>query len=112
MNWLRQRREELNLNQEEMTARLQIEGVEVTRSTLSHWETGRYNMPMHEENFRRALVTALRLSEREILKRSGYDIGQRGHSDEAERAADIIDQLPSDRKELALRVLEQFAETG
>lgn len=107
MNWLRQRREELQLNQEELTAKLQTSGVDVTRSTLSHWETGRYQMPLGEPTFRNALASALRLSERDILKRSGFNVGQ-SRSEEAERAADIIDMLPEDRKTLALRLLEQF----
>jgi transcriptional regulator with XRE-family HTH domain len=106
MNWLRQRREELKLNQDELTARLQVEGVAITRASVSNWENGKHSMPLNDPEFRVRLAKAVKLSEREILQLSGYDIGQFGHTDEGERAASIVDRLPAEKKELAIKLLE------
>ena len=104
MKWLRERREELDINQDELTARLQLEGVAVTRATLSHWEVGRHSPPMNDPEFRLALARSLKLSIREVLQRSGYEVIQT-HTDAGERAADIVDELPPDGRELALDLL-------
>lgn len=105
MNWLKERREALGLSQDELTARLQIEGIEVTRGSLSNWETGRHNPPLGDENFRTALSRALRMSVKEILKRSGYDVTI-NHSDAGERAAHIVDQLDEQMQQKAVKMLE------
>lgn len=107
MNWLKERREALGLSQDELTARLQIEGVTVTRGSLSNWETGRHKPPLDEESFRTALSRALKMSVKEILKRSGYDVAVK-HSDAAERAAYLVDQMDEETQDKAVRILEQL----
>lgn len=110
MNWLRERREQLGLNQEELAAQLQIEGVErVTRVSISNWETGRHKPPLNNPYFRMALAKVLKMSVKEILKLSGFEI-QNAHTDEAERAAYIVDQLSDKDRSLVLKILEQFLE--
>lgn len=105
MNWLRQRRDELGLTQEELTAKMQVEGVEMGRSTLSHWETERYKPPLSDEKSRAAIARALKLSVKEVLKRSGYDVAE-VHSNAAERAAHIVDQLDSETQDKVVKMLE------
>lgn len=108
MNWLRERREELGLNQEEFAAQLQVLGVDITRGSISNWETGKHAAPFDDREFRAALSRVLKLPVREILKRAGYEIAQTEHSDEGERAAYIVDELPEEKRDLAIRLLEQL----
>lgn len=108
-HWLKERRKELRLSQEDLAAMLQLAGIDVVPSTISHWENGRYILPIDNPEFRRALSKALRMSVQDILIAQGYEL-QNDHSDEGERAAYIIDQLSPDKRGLALGILEQFLE--
>ena len=109
-HWLRQRRKELRLNQEDLAARLQALGFEISRASVSHWENGRYKPPLHDPEFREAFAHALRMDVRELLKLAGYEVIKLNHSDVAARAAFIVDQLAPDQQELAISILEKFLE--
>jgi transcriptional regulator with XRE-family HTH domain len=109
MNWLRQRRKELNLKQEDLAARLQLDGLSFTHSAISHWETGRYHPPFEDEKFRQALADILRMDVSSMLRLAGYEVGLRPYSERAERAAFIVDNLPDDKQDLALRILAELA---
>lgn len=109
-NWLRDFREYLDLSQEELVARLQIEGFDVSRAMLSHWETGRNPPPLEKPEFRLALSRALRVSIPEILAAAGYELSEEKHSKEARRAAYIVDQLPDEYQDLAIKLLESVLE--
>lgn len=109
MNWLRQRRQEIGITvQEDLATQLQLEGVNVTRATISHWETDRNKPPLDDGQFRQALAKVLKLSEPELLRRAGYQTSTIGHSEAAQIGADIIDHLPPDKQDLAVRLLEQL----
>lgn len=110
-NWLKTYRERLNLSQEDLAAQLQIRGINVARASVSHWETGKHLPPLHDSDFRRALADVLRLNVKTVLKLAGYDI-ETERSKEAERIADIVDKLPPDKRDLALRLIEQVAKTS
>ncbi len=105
MNWIRQRREELGLTQDELTARLQTEGLDISRSSLSHWEVERAKPPLGDKQSRQAIARALKLSVKDVMKRSGYDVTEI-HSSAAERAAHIVDQLDEDMQDKVVRMLE------
>ena len=105
MNWLKQRREELGLTQDEMIARMQVEGVKVSRSALSTWENDVYNPPLQDEQARGGIARALKLSVKEVMKRSGYDVTEL-HSSAAERAAHIVDQLDEETQNKVVKMLE------
>jgi len=107
MEWLKERRHQLRINQEDLMARLEAEGFAVSRATISNWETGRHKMPMGDLRFRRALSITLRLPEQEIMRLAGY-VGDDKRSQPAERAAHIVDMLPADKQEIALRMLESM----
>lgn len=111
-NFIRQRREELKITQEDLVARLQTEGITISRPTLSNWERGEAKPPLDDPDFRRALAKGLRMSVRDLLDESGYEVEKNVHSDEAERAAYIIDHLPREKRRLVLGILEQFLETN
>lgn len=107
-NFILRRRKELELSQEELTARLQTEGCNVSRSTLSNWENSKFQPPLHDKTFRSALARALKMSVRELLQSAEYEIVESAHTEEAQRAAYIIDQLPQDKRVIALGILEHL----
>jgi transcriptional regulator with XRE-family HTH domain len=108
-SWLKSLRESAFINQDDLAARLQVEGFDVTRASVSHWETGRHEPPLQDPEFRRALSRALRVNVRTILRLAGYEVDEQQHSVLAERVANLVDQLPTDLQELALRLVEQLA---
>lgn len=107
-NWLKQNRQKLGLSQEELTARLQVAGIDVSRATVSHWENGRYNLPLESVEFRQALANILNMDIKTLLKLAGYEVESKTHSETAERVAWIVDQLPPDKQQLALKLVEQL----
>lgn len=107
MNWLKQRRRELGLSQDELAARLQTEGLDIERSAVSAWEAGRNKPKLGDAHYRRALSKVLKLSEQQLLLLAGYEIPT-SHSVAAERAASIVEQLTPDKQELAVKLLEQL----
>lgn len=99
------------MKQEEFASRLQIEGLDVTRSAVSHWETGRYHIPLDNPEVRRVIAKVLRVNIRTLLKLAGYEVDNHIHSIYAEQVASIVDQLPEEKQELVLRLVEQLAKT-
>lgn len=108
VDWIRKRRIELDLNQEELAARLQVSGFSATRASISHWENGRHMPPLDDPNFRQSLAKALKLRESEMLERAGYQVVVSPQSEDARRAASIIDRLPEPARELALDYLQML----
>lgn len=109
MNWLKARRERVGIeSQEEFAALLQLEGFSITRAAISHWENGTRQPPFNNPMFRKALAKILRMSEPKLLRFAGYEVEDSIHTEEAERGAEIIDQLEPGKRELALRLLEQL----
>jgi len=104
--WLKQRRIEVGINSLEELARLfQIEGYQITPSALSHYENKRRVIPLDDDQFRNVAMSILRLSEHEILRIAGYKVISE-HSTDGEKAAWIVDQLPQEKRSMAIRVLE------
>ena len=103
-NWLRQRREQLHLSQEDVISKLQLLGINVSRSSLSNWENNKFNPPLEDTEFRNALAQVLMLSMSELLTNAGYEIND-ARSKEAITAAYIIERLPPNAKEMAMDYL-------
>ncbi len=108
-NWLKTRREALHLKQEDLAAQLQVSGFDISRPSISHWENGRHLPPLENPEFRQALANILRIDVKTLLKLAGYEVAKSDFSEAAERVAYIVDQLPPDKQELAVRLVEQLA---
>jgi transcriptional regulator with XRE-family HTH domain len=106
-NWLKKRRADLAISQEELTSKLQVMGFDVSRTTVSGWETGRFYPPIDNPAFRAALATILHLTISEMLVLAGYEIDVE-HTPEGSRAASIVDRLPPLQKKYALQLLKLF----
>ncbi len=110
-DWLRRLRTKLHITQGQLAKQLQLEGYEITSGAISHWENGRYDPPMDDERFRNILASVLKVSPAELLAAAGYET-EPHYSEAAERAAALMDQIPEDKRHLALGILEKFAETS
>lgn len=109
MNWLERRLKELDITQEELATRLQLEGLKTSRSTISAWVTGRNSPRFKDTELRQALAKALKLTTREMLRRAGYETEDTNHTKEAELAAMLIDQMTPEDRDKALRILETLS---
>lgn len=107
--WLAQRREEVGISQEEFASRLQLDGFNITRAAVANWEQGRNNPKTDNLLLMESIGKALRLSVRDILQLSGYEISE-SHSNAGQRAAYIVDRLKERDQKLALEILERFLE--
>ena len=103
--WLKNRRKQLGITQRDLVARLGSTGYEVVDATLSHWENGRYAVPLENEKFRQLLANALEMSVPAMLKAAGYET-HIDRSKEAILGADLIDQLPDSKRAMAIGILE------
>lgn len=106
-NWLRQRREQLHLSQEDVISKLQLQGINVSRSSLSNWENQKFNPPLEETEFRNAIAQVLSMSVSELLTMAGYEINET-KSRESVTAAAIVERLPPAAKEMAMDYLSML----
>lgn len=105
-NWLAMRREQLKISQENLVDLLADYGFTVSRSSISQWENGKFHPPLEDPHFRRALANALQMTIPDMLGLAGYEV-QSDFSSESMRAAYIIEQLPPQERDFALKLLEQ-----
>ena len=108
-NWLKRRRKALDMTQEQLTAKLNLHGFNYTTGAISHWEQERFPVPIEKKEFLIALANILRMSEAEIVNEV-HGIRQSKHSPAGERAAQMVDKMPENRQDAALRLLETLLE--
>lgn len=104
--WLKARREELRISQDELAKRMTQAGCEVARTTISYWETNA--VPISDRGVRRALASALEISGVELLRRAGFDedeIPQSKNTPAGQRAVNIVNQMPGKLQLTALELL-------
>lgn len=110
-HWLRNLRKQQGLSQEDLAARLQLGGFSYTRGSINNWENEYNPPPLHNPEFRFALAQALKVNVHTLLRLAGYEVEELHRGEIAERVAEMVDQLPADKQELALRLVEQIAKT-
>jgi transcriptional regulator with XRE-family HTH domain len=104
-NWLRRFRDQVGLSQEEVKDQMDARGFEVSRSSISHWESNAAKPPLGDPVFRKALADVMRVSVPDLLAAAGYEVTDLEWSVEARRAAWIVDQLSEKGRALALELL-------
>lgn len=109
-HWLKRYRDKIHLSQEELAIALQNAGLDVARSTVGTWESGKSQPPLDDPAYRRALANIFRVSVTELLMSAGYEIDLDKYSETSRRAADIVEQLTPEKQNLAVRLLEQLRE--
>jgi transcriptional regulator with XRE-family HTH domain len=108
VNWLKSRREQLQISQEELAKKLQLAGFDISRAAISGWETARFNPPLDNNQFRSTLARILQMSIAALLAEAGYEV-ESSHTPAGDRGASIIDNLPPERQKLALDLLDVLA---
>ena len=108
MKWLKARRKELRITQEELALLLQVNGIDVSRATISHWELGLKRPPIDDPRVVNALARSLKMSVPLILRLSGFDLDT-AHTESGEMAAALVDSLPPEKQRLAIRLIEELA---
>jgi transcriptional regulator with XRE-family HTH domain len=101
MNRLKQRREELGLSQEELAKALQLEGLDISRAAISAWESERNRSPL--DNIEEFMVLA------KVLKIDVSELQKGEQSEQARRAASIIEHMSPQGRQLALEQLRALA---
>lgn len=106
--WIKKRRNELKMTQEEVTARLQLGGLDISRSAFAHWDSGRYKPPLDQPNVRHILADALELDVREMLVLAGYEVTENEEDELVVRATIIMSNLPIELKKHAFEYLKML----
>lgn len=104
--FIKMRRQEIGISLSELSARLALRGHSITRAAIQHWESGRNQPPIEDYEFRLALAISLEIDVNELMIRGGFYMRDQQRTPQARRAADIIDALPEDKRDIAVRVLE------
>lgn len=102
--WIKQRRKEIHISQEELSERLQIRGFDVARATVSHWEMDKYLPPINDPAFAIGLADSLELGLMDMLIRAGFEL--RFDDKDAVMGAEIIHRLEPRMKKTAIHLLE------
>lgn len=108
-HWLKQLRQEVDLSQDDLAARLQLAGLKYGRSAVGNWESGRAPVPLKDPEFVVALASILKTTENKIMLAAGYRLTTKNHTQISERIANIVDDLPPDKQQMALRVIQAIA---
>lgn len=108
MKWIKSRREELNYSQDDLSRLLQLSGIDVGRSSIGHWESGR-TVPTLTPQLVEVLATTLKLDPITVLELCGYQVPAT-HTEAGERIARLVDRMPVDRQQLALKLVEAMLE--
>jgi transcriptional regulator with XRE-family HTH domain len=110
--FLRQRLEELDLSLADLETRLNLYGHKVTKAAIGHWLTGRTRPPIKDRAFVEILAAALEMSVNEMLVKMNLIVLHDMHNPTSQRIAELVDRLPPDKQDLALRLIEQLAKSG
>src|SRR5690606_28147374 len=105
--WLKQRRNEIHISQDELASRLQLKGHNISRATISHWEMGRTPIPFKDGDFAQGLADSLEMTVADMLSQAGY-LHSSEFSEIAYRAAAMIEAMTPSRQKTALVLLEQL----
>lgn len=104
--FLKQRRSVVGISQADLATRLTLRGHATTKANVGHWEKGRHIPPIEDHAFRMVLSSALEIDVNEMMTILGFVVTEDKRSGKAKLAADLIDQLPEDAKDLALEIIK------
>jgi len=111
-NFLKKRRKELGLTQQDLTDRLASYGYEGTHSRVGHWEKGRNLPPIGDPKFREVLALALEISVNNMLIQMGYEVTDDDRSGPALTAANLVERMTPEMQRLAIEQLKALANYG
>lgn len=112
MNWIKTRRRELGLSQEELAERLSSEGYQVSRGTVAHWEQDRYHPPLDDPTLVNALARAFNISVKQILVEVGFDLTDETISKDELILLEVFEAIPPERRTTAINILKQLVDNS
>ena len=71
--FLRLQRIKLGLTQQDVAVRLAQYGLQFNRTSVTHWERGRFMPPIDDPKFVRTLAEILEVTEEEIMQAAGFN---------------------------------------
>lgn len=107
-DFLRQRLQELGMSQADLARQLTLRGKDYTRAAVQQWLNGTNFPPLLDEEFRVALASSLEMSTSQLAEALGFMVNEGNRSDQATRAAEIVDRLPDEWKTIALEYLDML----
>lgn len=110
-DFLRARLEQLDLSLSDLEKRLNLKGYKVTKATIGHWVSGRNKPPLKDRQFVEILSLALEMTVSEMMEQMDFIVSPEHRSTAANRVADMVDRLPPDKQDLALRLVEQLMQS-
>lgn len=106
-DFLREHKERLGYSLSEMETQFNLQGYATTKSSIASWMVGTRKPPIKDAKFLEVLANIYKMSVPELLAGMGLMAEEyHGRSPEALRAADLIDQMPPEQRQMALKVLE------
>ena len=106
------RRTQLGLSLADVARDMTLNGYEITKSGVGGWETGIRQPKLSQKECRRALAKTLRMDENQLMNAIGFTIQDDGRSQEALLAASLIDQMPPEKRGVAIQLLEVMVKAG
>lgn len=107
-DFLNKRKTELKYSLSDIADKVHQGGYEISVAGVGHWSTGRSVPDLSDYVIRTAIAMALQVDVNEMMEQLGYIVYEHARSKEAQLAAAIVDQLPDDKKRLAIGILEQI----
>ena len=107
-DFLNKRKIELKYSLSDIADKVHQGGYEISVAGVGHWSTGRSVPDLSDYIIRNAIAVALQIDVNEMMDKLGYIVHENARSKEAQLAAAIVDQLPDDKKRLAIGILEQI----
>lgn len=106
--YISQRRKELRLSLADLATLMSQQGYNVERQTISHWEHGRNQPPLHDPIFRQALAIALQVNQNDLAQMVGLIVPNSERSKEAMYGAELIDSMADKDRKKAIKILESL----
>lgn len=109
--FLRARMNALGLSLSDLETRLTLHGYSVQRATIGHWTSGRNKPPLKDREFIDALAESLEMGVNEMLQQMNFIVLADDRSPTTQRIADLVEHLPPEKQDLALRLIQELAKT-
>lgn len=106
--YISHRRKELKLSLADLANLMTQNGYAVERQTISHWEHGRNQAPIHDQAFRHALALSLQVNQNDLVQMIGIIIPNSERSKEALYGAELIDSMVERDRKKAIKILESL----
>ncbi len=103
---MKERREQLGLNQGELAKRLNDAGMDITRMAISAWESGRNSTPLDAIPQIRILADVLEIEISDLFRLTDAQVNSEALSPVASRIALIVDSLTPDTQEMILEMVK------